>query len=312
MDTPRGTYEGTTQPGQTQEHTVRGPHRFTIRLAALLAAGLLLGPLGLFAWLRLSPALTPHTPRLNAMAYNELTAVQADHDSILAATGQCSSPHHPFQLPPRLRIIVPNGTPLPLSTPASSPPITLDSPSYPLAAVSLSDAIGRARIDLAQQKASDYVLMQIFEWLAVIVGAVTTILVSIKAMDSEHTPRFLAIGIAAIIFSALGTGVATLNSFYSFHTTYVQTDHTLATLRQIHLDLALGLMRESGICEPWGNKWPQDWRFKRLKHLADRYAAVMNAGQPNNGQPEENGVTSNSATSQEETITALQPRAAEN
>jgi len=69
------------------------------------------------------------------MAYSELTAVQADHDSILTATVQCSSPHHPFQLPPRLRIIVPNGALPPLSNPARSSPITLDSPSYLLAAV---------------------------------------------------------------------------------------------------------------------------------------------------------------------------------
>ncbi len=226
---------------------------------------------------------------LTVRAYQEWTAAKADHAGIIAIAGQCPAvapasiptPVHPLAVPvpAALTTIVPDGwhdpavpTPTPTPAPASDPALTLEAPSYLLAAVVLSNDIGRTRVEVAGDAARDNIWMQVFEWAMVLVGAVTTVLVSLKSLAAEQPGMMTAIGVGAIVFSALGTSIAAVNSFYSPRTTYEHDQHVLADLRSLHLQLAAGVAREGNLCAPWQGY--RDWRFTRIKALAAQYAAI--------------------------------------
>jgi hypothetical protein len=154
---------------------------------------------------------------------------------------------------------------------------TLDTPSYLLAAVALSNDIARSRVDIASENTRDYITMLVLQWIFVGIGAITTILIAIKSTSTVRSHAYLAVGIAAIIFSSLGTATGTLISFYTPRVTYQRSSHALATLRGLHHQLVQGIARQGQICEPMS--WSKDWRVTRIRALADRYASIMEAAQ---------------------------------
>jgi hypothetical protein len=253
----------------------------TIGVAILIVA-LLLGGAGwqIYSTLKTEDGLT-------ATAYDEWASAKADHAGIVAIAGQCqpaSTPlAHPLAVPASLLTIIPNGwrgKTLPtgmLPDPALSA-LKLEAPSYLLAAIILSNDIGRSRVAVAEDKVRDDAWMQVFEWALILVGAITTVLISIKSIASERCVTFTAIGIGAIIFSTLGTSIAAVNSFYSPRTTYEYDQRTLTELRNLHLQLATGIAREGNLCSAWTN-WSGDWRFARIKALSDQYAMITNMSQ---------------------------------
>jgi hypothetical protein len=254
-----------------------------------VAVLLVLGLVGVAVW-RVHVALAPDdtAPRLNASAYAEFLAAQADHAAILATSAQCADQvanfKHPLKLDARFLAIAPDGRALPDVVALTQP--VVETPSYLLAAIHLSYNIGRARVDLAGRQIEDYVWLQVFQWAIVVIGAITTILISVKSMATERTRFYQLIGTVAIVFSSVGTAVAGLNSFYSPKTTYEQTTRSLATLRQLHIQLASGIARENQICTTWSSTagWQSDWRFKRIKSLSDQYIAVISATAPGTSQ----------------------------
>jgi len=241
---------------------------------------------------------------LTAAARSEWAAARSDHDVIVAMSSRCTQDSgtfkHAIEIPVSMLVITPNGAlPTGGSTPADPAPRPagpkLDTPGYLLSAIILSNGIARSRIDVAGDEVRDSAWEQVFQWGLVIIGAITTVLISIKSMSTGRTPLYMGIGIAAIVFSALGTGVAAMNSFYSPRLLHDHDKRALAGLRQLHLQLATGLTREGNICTAFTD-WKNDWRFQRIKALTDQYNAIINAVQSNDlGTEGDSGGGSNSS-----------------
>jgi hypothetical protein len=254
----------------------------TVAGIALLIVALLLG----FGGWRLYSALKTEDG-LTAAAYDEWSSAKADHAVIVAIAKQCEQTSatfsHPFAVPVPLLTIIPDtrhGKMLPNDTPpdTTAPALKVETPSFMLAALVLSNGIGRSRVDVAGDRARDSAWMQIFEWVLVLFGAITTMLISIKSLSAERSATLTAIGIGAIIFSTLGTSIAAVNSFYSPRSTYERDERTLTNLRSLHLQLATGVTRDGDLCSTWTN-WSKDWRFARIKALTDQYTAITTAAE---------------------------------
>ncbi len=252
--------------------------------ATVLLVGLMLAGAGwrLYHEVQTENGLTPS-------AYEEWTAAKADHALIVAVAGGCrvesASFTHPLTLPAALLTLVPDrwrGQPAPSDMPpepsASAPAPQVDTPSYMLGAVVLSNDIGRARVALAGKVSADNAWMQVFEWAMVLIGAITTVLISIKSIMTSRSPAFTVIGIGAIIFSTFGTSIAGINSFYGPRSIYEQDQRTLTNLRDLQSQIASGITRERGLCRSWTNP-TRDWRFVQLRKLAEQYEAITSTEQ---------------------------------
>jgi hypothetical protein len=222
----------------------------------------------------------------------EKIAAKANHDAIVAVGYLCDSERDETGKAIRvsdylLTMAADNDADQLTNNAKSSPPMSLQPPSYILAAIVLSHHIGWARIALAEEVRWSYIAVQIFQWSIVVIGAITTVLISIKAMSNDQWRFYIAVGIAAIIFSTLGTAIATMNSFYAPRVTHDHDEHSLRALQTLHLQLATGITREDHVCDPPTRSWTNDWRFKRIKAIAEQYAAVMSsAPDPQNNTPD--------------------------
>jgi len=234
--------------------------------------------------LRTYEQVRPDESKLYTSEYAEWAAAQGEHDKILALSQECPS-ERALKLDDRFTVITPSGRRM-SGLPRVATPLFV-APGYLLAAIDLSFEIGQARVDLAREQVLEDISMQVFAWVGVLVGALTTILISVKSMmTTDRMPMQFSIGAAAIVFAALGTAVAGLNSFYTPKIAYDRTTRSLATLRQLHEELATGMMREqqASLCQ--NLSWPNDWRYKRIKGLTDQYIAVVAATQLTAPQPE--------------------------
>jgi hypothetical protein len=160
---------------------------------------------------------------------------------------------------------------------ATAPKPRLELNNYQASIFVLSDAISRARMQIAGIVVDSKAKMELYQWTLIILGAITTILVSIKSMSSERTPVFVAIGILAIITSALGTACSGIISFYSPNDTYVRSERALLQLRQLHTDLSFEVASAVALCEPIKSESPDDLRTKRLRDLSTRLTEILNA-----------------------------------
>jgi|SRR5262245_14931004 len=219
---------------------------------------------------------------LNTTAQREQGRAALDHATIVDLAAHCTpqSTLPIIEVSHRLLTVAPNGpgadvTAFPYPEPGRR--VQLNTPSYLLAVLTLSNDIARSRVEIANQSVRDYVAMQVFQWALVIVGAITTVLIGIKSTSTVRSHAYLAIGIAAIIASSLGTALATLNSFYTPRLTYQRSSHTLASLRSLHVKLVESVTRQGGVCDTLG--WPKDWKYTRIRAMADQYAAIIDAAQ---------------------------------
>jgi hypothetical protein len=122
--------------------------------------------------------------------------------------------------------------------------------NYARTAIYLSDATTRARIESANIAYFNHTTMLWFQWAIVIIGAMTTILISLKSIvpgDDTLKKLSLQIGIAAILLSSIGTATSALNSFFGPREAYLKAERSLAALRQLHSDIAV---QTAGIREP--------------------------------------------------------------
>jgi len=233
-------------------------------------------------WIR--DALRPTNAGLIPAAYKEWMEASTDPSTIVDLAGWCKSRQKTGQLsvsiPTSLLSVSAGLTTMPRGAFAFDEKMApkLDTPSYLLAAVTLSNDIARSRVDIVSENIRDYITMQVLEWIFVGMGAITTILIAIKTMGwSVRSHAYLAVGIAAIISSSLGTATGALINFYTPRITYQRSSHALANLRVLHHQLVEGIARQGQICEPMS--WPKDWKLTRIRTLADRYAAIMEAAQ---------------------------------
>ncbi len=107
----------------------------------------------------------------------------------------------------------------------------------------LSRTILGQRQDLFRTVDSSYSSLQIIQLTIILIGLVTTILVSVSSTEfgKGDTSTAKTIRILAIVFPALGTAAAALNSFYSPRDEMTRASHTLASLAQLHGQIAVGI-----------------------------------------------------------------------
>jgi hypothetical protein len=149
--------------------------------------------------------------------------------------------------------------------------------NYQNSALYLSDAISRGRIQAAKAAADSDDKRIMYQWALIVIGAITTILISIKSMSNERTSVYLTIGILAIIFAALGTACSSIIAFYNPNDLYYRNERALLQLRQLHIDLAAEVVSANDPCEPMDINKPDNPKVKRLKDLTTRLTGILNA-----------------------------------
>jgi hypothetical protein len=86
--------------------------------------------------------------------------------------------------------------------PNGDPEPSIKLTNYQMSVLVLSDAITRARMRFADNATTNKSRMEFYQWILIILGALTTILISLKSILNERTPGFVAVGVFAVIFSA--------------------------------------------------------------------------------------------------------------
>jgi hypothetical protein len=105
----------------------------------------------------------------------------------------------------------------------------------------LSKTIGVRRIQLSERVSSTYRFWQVASLISILLGMLTTIVVSMSTTDFGHgdTPTAVLIRLCAIILPALSTAAAAAFAFYGPQTTWAQATRTLTSLAQLHGQIAL-------------------------------------------------------------------------
>jgi hypothetical protein len=101
------------------------------------------------------------------------------------------------------------------------------------------------RVGAAQRAATSYAELQLFTWLAIGLGLLTTVLVAFSATEFGRGDGGLArsIRVLAVIFPAVGTSLAAIAAFYAPREELARSSQLLATLRQVHVQIAVDLPR---------------------------------------------------------------------
>jgi hypothetical protein len=115
---------------------------------------------------------------------------------------------------------------------------TIDLTTFHRSVVYLSNTISKLRVDTSKSTNENYSRMKKFQIYTVIIGTITTILISVKSISTTHTSVNILVGILAIVFSSIGTATSDLNSFYSPRESYVRNMASLASLRHLHMEIA--------------------------------------------------------------------------
>lgn len=170
--------------------------------------------------------------------------------------------------------------------------------NYARTAIYLSDEIMRARIESANNAHVNHWVMVGFQWIIVFIGALTTILISLKSiMTANEAARTwsLRIGIAAILCSSIGTATSALNTFYGPREAYLKAERSLAALRQLHSDIAIQI---GSIREPQGKKEcpgfdpanKDDALYKQVQDWKTKLGAIVNVSDSGSSYPSETAV----------------------
>jgi hypothetical protein len=108
-------------------------------------------------------------------------------------------------------------------------------------ALQLSRILVGERVDLSKKVRDLYSELQWMQWIIIVIGFFTTALVAVSATEFGKGDGRAAksIRILAVVFPALGTAVAALNAFYAPREQYGQATHTLASLVQLHHQIAV-------------------------------------------------------------------------
>jgi len=261
----------------------------------------------------LSDTLHPASDEPTPAVRQEWNLASADHEIIATAVAACSKIFNlaaqPVYIRAQLRLDVsPDGR--------SYRSYSLDRDSKPTselvlsnfhrAAIYLSDSVARARAEAAGSARSNYSTMFWFQFAIVGIGAITTILISIKSISNSPQTGgvakwYFGIGIAAIVFSSLGTAASALNSFYGPRENYLRTERSLSALRQLHSDIVAKVTSTVDAADPSNcpksnpaNK--DDALGKQVQDWSAKYAAIVTAAD-NSTSTQSNTATQSGASS---------------
>lgn len=226
----------------------------------------------------------------NPATVQEWQLASADHEIIAAAVAACSKifdlETQPDFVRAELRMDTrPDGSRFGhYADPAQKSSAELNLTNYQRAAIYLSDSIMRGRIEAATSANVNYSSMFWFQLAIVGIGAITTILISIKSIapagnSSATTNLSLWVGILAIIFSSVGTATSALNSFYGPRESYLKSERSLAALRQLHSDIAAKVTSatDPDNCPKMDAANKDDPHAKQVQDWATKLGAILNS-----------------------------------
>ena len=148
---------------------------------------------------------------------------------------------------------------------ATSAAGTIHLTGYMQAALSLSDAIGRARLAAADGAGLNYPHMVLFGWITVGVSAAATMFITLRSSmsgtSSNTDPRwwqkisrvsYFMFGVLAILLSATGTVLTSIKQFYDPTSVFMRDEQTLVQLTKLHDQVALGFIQtwDDNACKP--------------------------------------------------------------
>lgn len=248
---------------------------------------------------------------INSAAFHEWHLATADHELIATAVAACSKIYdlgrQPQYIREELRLdILPDGrrytrppdkpsSPSAKDTALPNPkePAELVMSNYMRAAIYLSDSITRSRIESATTANTNYTSMFWFQLAIVALGAVTTILISIKSIvpsGNAASRASLLIGIFAIVFSSIGTATSALNAFYGPRESYLKSERSLAALRQLHSDIAVHIASATDPQDP--QKCPKlnplnkdDLFAKQIQDWTTKLGSIVNTTDSGSASP---------------------------
>lgn len=113
------------------------------------------------------------------------------------------------------------------------------------ALIYLSNVLANQRITLSERSKSSYIFWQFSTIVSIVIGMITTILVSISSTEFGRGDGLSqrVIRVFAIVFPALGTAAAAIIAFYSPQTVYNQSSRTVASIAQLHSQMAMEIWR---------------------------------------------------------------------
>lgn len=261
--------------------------------AVVIAVGIGLGRFGydyFKGWNSESARAARDFGDVGSAAIQEWQLARADHEVIAAAVAACSNifdlDGQPNFIRAELRLdTLPNGSRGYFPGKDQKSPANLVLSNYQRAVIYLSDSIMRSRVESANNANLNYSSMFWFQLAIVGIGAITTILISIKSIapagnSATITNLSLWVGIPAIIFSSLGTATSALKAFYGPRQSYLKNERSLAALRQLHSDIAAKIASTTMLppdkCPKFDPKEKDDPYGKQIQDWAAKLGAILN------------------------------------
>lgn len=156
--------------------------------------------------------------------------------------------------------------------------------------MALNNSLTRQRSYLDRKMKSSYNFLEIATIVTISIGLITTILVSISSTEfgrGDGTQQ-RTIRILAIVFPALGTAVAAVIAFYSPQAQWTQASRTLASITQLHSQMALGVWKLPCLKpDPDPNKAVV---ITQLDEWAKRYSDIQTVSSATGGSSAASGV----------------------
>lgn len=192
----------------------------------------------------------PYTPPTR-VSREDFAALVPNYDAINNWVIGCMG-YGPNQLPQEVAPYFENAA-LGLAVPYADHPPKGRGPSHQeLALVQLNNALLQDRASLVTKVRASALLSSVATWIAVGLGLITTILVSLSSTEFGKGEGQYAklIRIFAIVFPALSTAAAAIISFYAPQQQWSEATRTLASETQLHNQIALAV---------WSLKCPASW-----------------------------------------------------
>lgn len=236
-------------------------------------------------------SLEAQLSRVGPAAVQEWRLATADHEIIAAAAAACTKIVDLDSLPNYIRAqlrldLLPNGSigQSPFDENTRKEPKEFVLSNFMRAAIYLSDSISRGRIVSAATANDNYSTMFWFQLAIVGIGAITTILISIKSIaPTDNSGKAISlslwVGIFAIIFSSIGTATSALNSFYGPRESYLKTERSLSALRQLHSEIAakIASTTDADKCPRLNPANKDDPYGKQIQDWTTRLGGILNS-----------------------------------
>jgi hypothetical protein len=227
-------------------------------------------------------------------ARKEFAAARSDHAAIALDVGRCYSEiGDPIQWSPEVRAAMlfeldenlMHRLPLKDGSVGQAPKRVLSILNpFHAAAISFSDRVSRNRIEFRRELENSRWWSDVYQWVIIGLGALATVLVSTRSIMTKEQKLAGVISVCAIVCSAAGAAVSSINTFEGGQATALRDQRALSQLQQLHWRIASDVLRQPELCDSSSKTVPPKvmdvvdaWRA-RLETILD--SAVESLAKP--------------------------------